>query len=103
MIDRKPLTGPSETSHHFIGNHQYAVLVADFAQPFQISIRRNENAVRAGDWFENERSDGLRTLELNRLFNRRQRSLSRFPPTLNPVIRIEHMHHARNARLGSPS
>ena len=103
MIDREPRTSPSEGRHHFIGNHQDAVFVAELANAFQISIRRNKNAVGSRHWFENKRRNRLRTFELNSLFNHGERRFGGIPSALDAVIRIEHVNHARNARLRSPS
>src|SRR4029077_19984858 len=41
VIDRKPLTGASKARHHFVGDLQNPVLVAQFPYAFKISIRRN--------------------------------------------------------------
>src|SRR5580658_664270 len=103
VIDGKPRTSPSKARHHFISDHQDAMLVADLAQPLKISIRRNQNTVGSRHRLENERGDGLRTLKLNGLFDHGERRLSRFPTALDAVIRVEHVNHARNARLRSPS
>ena len=69
VIDRKPRAGASEASHHLIGNHQYAVLVAQLADTFEISIRRNKNAIRPSYGLEDECRNRLRAFELNRFFN----------------------------------
>src|SRR6202040_4352318 len=39
----------------------------------------------------------------NRLLNHCQRRFCGLPSPLDAVVRVEHMHHARNARLRSPS
>ena len=103
MTFGKPRAGSSETSHHFIGDHQDSIFVAELANAFEISIGRNENAVCSGDRLEDERGDGLRAFELNRLLDRGERSFGRFPSALDAMIRIEHVNDARNARLGGPS
>src|SRR5208283_5320077 len=103
VIDREPRASASETSHHFIGDHQDSVFVAELAHAFEISIRRNENAIGSGHGLEDESCNRLRTFELNGLLNHSQRTFSRFPSALDAMIRIEHVHHARNARFRGPS
>src|ERR1700692_2263880 len=53
VIDGEPFASAPETGHHFVGNHQDAVLVAELAQAGEIAIGRNQNAVRASHWLEN--------------------------------------------------
>ena len=46
VVNRKPRARPPKPRHHFIGNHQNSILVAQFPYPFQISIRRHQNPIR---------------------------------------------------------
>jgi hypothetical protein len=103
VIDREPLTGSSEASHHFIGDHQDSVLVAELAHASEISIGWNENAVGSSHGLKNESGDRLRPFELDGFFDHRQRRFGRFPSALDAVIGIENMHDTRNARLSGPS
>src|SRR6202050_4921388 len=103
VIPSEPRAGSSETRHHFIGNHHDSILVAKLAHTFKISVGRNKNPIRSSNRLQNEGSDRVRTFKLSRLFNHRQRRFSRFPSALDAVIRIQHMNHARNARLRGPS
>src|ERR1700677_2214518 len=103
MIDGKPFSSSSEASHYFVGDHQDAVFLAQLAHAFEISIGRNQNAVRANHSFENECGDRLRALKLNGLFDHGERGLGRFPSALDAMIGIEHMYHPRYARLRGPS
>ena len=57
VIDGKPLAGAAPPGHHFIGDHQHAVAVADFAQARKVFRRRNENAVGSDDRLKNDRRD----------------------------------------------
>jgi hypothetical protein len=103
VIDGEPFSGAAETSHHFVGDHQNPIFVAELANAGEISIGWNENPVGADNGFEDEPCDSLCAFELNGLLNHGKRRFSRFPSALDAVIRIEHMHHARNARFRSPS
>src|SRR5215831_208004 len=103
VIDGEPLAGSSESGHDLVGNNQDAVLVAYFAHALHVAIGRNENAIRAGDGFEDEGGDRLRSFELDDLFDHVERFLSRVGFAVNAVVRIEYADNARNARLGCPS
>ncbi len=103
MIDREPLAGAPEAGHDFVGDHQDAVLVAEFAHALEIPVGRNQNAIGPDHGLQNESGDGLRAFELHGLFDHGQRGFRRLPPALDAVIRIEHAHHARNAGLSSPA
>ena len=91
--------GAAEPAHHLVGNHEDAVLVAQCADALHVAVRRNEDPVGAGDRFENERRDRLRPLELDDFLEIAQRFLGRIPPAFDAVIRVEHVHEARQRRL----
>src|SRR3981081_1910410 len=103
MIDRKPLTRATKARHHFVGDHQNPVLVAQFPQAFEISIRRHKNSICSDHRLQNERGNRMRALQLNYFLDHGQRSCRGLPSAFDAVIRIEHPHHARNARLRGPS
>ena len=54
VIDGEPFARPPEAGHHLVGHHQDAVLVAQLADALQVSVGRDEDAVRAGDGLEEE-------------------------------------------------
>ena len=78
------------------------MLRAERTHAFEISVRRHEHAVRSADSLEEERGDGVRTFELDDLFEHRQRLGRRVPSARHPVVRVEDVHHARQTRLGAP-
>ena len=102
VIDGEPLAGAAEARHDFVGDHQDAVLVAELAHAFEISIGRNENAVGAGHRLEDEGGDGLRAFELNGFFDHGEGGLGGFPSALDAVIWIEHVHDARECQARRP-
>ena len=55
MVDREPLAGAAPSGHDFIGDHQHAMAIADFAQPREILRRRNKDAVGAHNRLKNNR------------------------------------------------
>src|SRR4029077_5989056 len=103
MIDGKPLTRAAKARHHFVGDHQDAVFVAQVPHAFEISIRRNKNAVRSDHRLQNERGNRMRAFQLDNFLDHSQRSFRRLPSAFYAVITIEHAHHARTARLSGPS
>ncbi len=60
VIHREPLARAPQPGHDFVADEQDAVLVADLAQALQVAIGRDDDAVRAGDRFEEEGSHGVR-------------------------------------------
>ena len=54
VVDGEPAAGAAPSGHHFVGNHEHAVAVADFAQTRKIFRRRNEYAVGADDRLEDD-------------------------------------------------
>jgi hypothetical protein len=103
VVDGEPLAGAAETGHHFIGDHQYAVLVAELAYALHVAVGWNENAVGAGDGLENEGCDGLRAFELDDFFDHRERLFSGIPAALDAVVRVEDSDDTGDARLGGPA
>ena len=57
MVDGEPLAGAAPAGHHFVGDHQHAVAVADFAQAREVLGRRNEDAIGADDGLEDDGGD----------------------------------------------
>ena len=90
-------------AHHFVANHEDAVLVAELAHALEVAVRRHEHAVGARHRFENERGNGLRAFELDDLLERRQASIGRVPAPFDAVVRIEKMDHARHPRFVGPA
>ena len=68
MVDGEPLAGPAKTGHHLVTDHQDAVAVAELPHPLEVSVRRNQDAIRPGDRLQDEARNGRGALELNRLF-----------------------------------
>ena len=56
------LPGPPEAGHDLVGDHEDAVAIADLADALEVTVRRDEDAVRADDRLEEDRGDGLRAL-----------------------------------------
>ena len=79
------------------------MLRAQLTNALHVAVRRHQHAVRAGDRFEDERGNRVRPLELNDLLDHRQRLPGAVPAALDPVVRVEHVDHARHARLGRPA
>ena len=48
------LAGAAPSGHHFVGDHQHAVAVADFAQAREVLGRRNQHAVGADDGLDDD-------------------------------------------------
>ena len=102
MIDGKPRASPAKAGHNFIGDHQDPVLIAQLPHALNVSIRRNENAVRPRHRLQNEPGNGVRAFQLDNFVDHRQRSFRRLPSAFDAMIRIKHVHHARQSRLGRP-
>ena len=103
VIDGKPLAGAAESSHHLVADHQDSMLRAKLANALHVAIRRNQDAVGPGHRLENECRNRVRAFQLDDLFNHRQRRWRRFPPPLDPVVRIEHVDHAGQPGFHGPS
>src|SRR5690242_21775571 len=103
VVHGKPFAGAAKSRHNFVGNHQNPVPGADLAHALQITIRRHENAIRAGHRLQNESSDVLRSLELDDFFHIRQGLLDGIPSSFNPVIWIENANNARDAGFVRPT
>ena len=58
---------PAVRADHLVGHQQHVVLVADLADALEIPWRRREAAARVLHGFEEDRGDGVGTLELDRL------------------------------------
>ena len=54
VIDGEPLAGAAPAGHHFVGDQQHAVAIADFAQAREVLGRRNEDAVGADDRLDDD-------------------------------------------------
>ena len=67
MVDREPGPRAPETAHDFVGDHQDSVAVQEIADTLQIAIGWDEDPVGAGHRLQDERRNGLRPLELDRL------------------------------------
>ncbi len=55
VIDGEPLAGAAPAGHHFVGDHEHAVAVADFAQARQIFGRRNQHSVGSDHRLDDDR------------------------------------------------
>ncbi len=62
---RERLTGAAEAGDHLVEHQQDAVLVADFPQPLEIALGRNEHAGRSRDRLDEARGDVLRAVEID--------------------------------------
>ena len=104
VLKGKHLSGSAEACHDFIADHHNAELVADLPDARQIALRRNDNAVRAGDGLHLNGSDAVCAL-IDDLFPQLcqiisgclffGRKIQRFPVN----IRVKKLDKARNARL----
>src|SRR5579864_5204646 len=103
MIDSKPFSGAAEARHDFIGDHQDAVFVAEFADPLEIAVGWNKNSVCSGDWFQNEGGDCVRAFELNGLLDHGQRGFGGLPSAFDAMVGIENVDDARDAGFGGPA
>ena len=59
VLKGKHLSGSAEACHDLITNHHNAKLVTDLPDTRQITLRRNDNAVRTGDGFYLNGSDAV--------------------------------------------
>ncbi len=64
-LRREGLAGAAEAGDHLVEHQQDTVLVADFPQPLEIALGRNENAGRSGDRLDEARGDVLRAVEID--------------------------------------
>ena len=71
MIHREPFARAPPSAHHFIGNQQDAVFVADRAHAWPIIIGGHDDAVRPDHAFHDDRSDLVRPFILNNFFQMR--------------------------------
>src|SRR5688572_20130353 len=55
VVYREPLAGTTKAGHHFVRDQQDAMLVANVAQALHVTIRRNQDSIRAGYRFDNDR------------------------------------------------
>src|SRR5206468_12153830 len=74
MIDCEPFSGAAEAAHDLVADEEDAVAVADLAQSLQISVRRYDQAVRAGDGLDENRRDGVPTFVREDLLDLRETS-----------------------------
>ncbi len=102
VIDGEPLAGARRRAgHDFIGDHEDAVFVAEFAHALHIAIGRNEDAVGADHGFEDEGGEGVRAFELDGFFDHGEGSLCGVPAALDAVVGVEDVDDAaRIPRLG---
>jgi hypothetical protein len=49
VVDGEPLAAAPEPGHDLVGDPHDPVLVADLANPGEVAVRRNEDAVGADD------------------------------------------------------
>ncbi len=54
VVDGKPLAGAAPAGHHFVGDEEHAVAVADLAQAREVFGRRNEDAVGADNRLDDD-------------------------------------------------
>ncbi len=57
VVDGEPLAGAAPTGHHFVGDHECALAVADFAEAREVLGRRHEDTVGADDGLEDDGGD----------------------------------------------
>ena len=103
VIDRKPFAGAAESGHHLVADHQDAVPGAQLADAPHVAVGRHQDAVGAGHRLEDEGGDGLRPFELDHFIQHGERLVGGVPAARDPVIRIQHMDDARDARFGGPA
>jgi hypothetical protein len=103
VVDREPFASAPETGHHFVGDQKNAVLVAKITQALQISVRRDENAVRACNWFDDQRSDRLSSFKLDHLFSTCKHFFRCVPTSLNTVVILRDTKDTRYAWLCCPA
>ena len=103
MIHGEPFARAAEPRHHFVGDHDDPVFVAERADARKKSGWWNQYAVRADDGLHDEAGDGCGPFELNDLFEVREGLLRCVPPALDAVVGVEHVDHAGHRRLGPPA
>src|SRR5919109_3761439 len=97
-----PFAGPAKPRHDFVGNHQDAVFRAQVPHALEITVGRDQDAIRSGHRLHEKGGDRLWPLELNDFLEIRKHLADIFPPSLDPVVRVEHMHDAGHPGLGGP-
>src|SRR4051812_222451 len=110
MIGGEPAAGPAEATHDFVADEENAVTIADRAQALQVTVGRNDDAVRAGDGFNENRGDGVAAFVSDRFLDLVEASLHELRIAVAVAIemaavfvRIEEAHDARNAGLIGPT
>ena len=107
VLGSEPLAGAPEAAHHLVGDHQDAVLVEQRPQAGVVAVGRNQQAVAAGDAFEQHRGDGMRPLHLNDFLDVGNAAV--FPGFGGAAhgravhVRVEHPHDARHPRPHRPA
>src|SRR5438105_4681299 len=61
----KIVTGAAESGDHFIEYENNSVRIADLADPFEIALRRDETAGRAGDGLDEACGDVFSAVEID--------------------------------------
>src|SRR5438132_2294700 len=103
MVHREPLASATESGHHFVGNQKDAVLVAQSAQPLHVAVWRYEYPVSPNNRLDNDRSDRIRSFELNNFFGAREYFLSSLCFLVDAVIKLRNTKDSGNPRLGGPA
>ncbi len=62
MLNGKPFAGAHEATHHFIGDQQDAIFVTQCPNTLHVARTRDENAIGANNWFDNDCRNRLRSL-----------------------------------------
>ena len=99
MVHREPLPRSPEPAHDLVGDQHDPVAGAELSHAFEVAVGRDQDPVRAGDGLEDERRDRLRTLELDRLLERRERRRRGLRPTRRPAVRIQHVDDPGHRRV----
>ena len=107
VLAGKPLPGAPEPRHHLVEDQQDAVPVADLAHALEVAVRRDDDAVRAGDGLEDDRRNGVGALVLENLLEVRcagaHRARVGVPGGAAVGVRVERAHDAGHARFDGPA
>src|SRR5207249_7017276 len=101
--DLEPTTGPAEAGHHLVGDHQDLVPIAQLADTLDVTVGRDEDAVRAHDRLEEDRRDRVRALVADDVLEAAQALLDRARLLLAPAMGVRVADDADEAGIVRPA
>src|ERR1700691_5912258 len=57
VVEGKPFAGAAPAGHDFVGDHEHAVTITDFAQTRKIFRRRHQHSIRSDDGLKDDGGD----------------------------------------------